>query len=92
MAEMVTRTFIKSTDIQYKAVKNGVIDSEVKTLHADGNISDPIRACKKAAGLSKFDSVLIVKVDTDTDLLGMTVEEFKAHAIPVTRETSTKND
>ena len=77
---MITRTIVKSTTIEYKVVINGEIKPEVKKLTVDGMVGDIIKTCKKHEDLNKTDSILILKVEEDSDLYGCTVEEFMSVA------------
>lgn len=80
--EMVTRTFIEETTLEFKPVVDGVT-GEAQTVTVEGRASDPVKVCKKAASLGKYDSVIIVGVQEKAQLLGMPVEDFKALAKPI---------
>lgn len=82
--DMVTRTFVKSTMINFKEVRKGEIGPE-QTIVIEGGVSDPIKTAMKHAGLGKLDSVIIISVVDDSEILGVPVDQFKAIAVPVIR-------
>lgn len=69
-----TRT-IKSTEVAYRTVKNGVLSDEVKTIHIMGNIP-AVKAARKAEGLKGTDTVVIVSEDIAVKLYAMDFDKF----------------
>lgn len=70
----ITRT-IKSTEVAYRTVKNGVLSDEVNTIHVMGNIP-AVKAARKAEDLKGTDTVVIVSEVVTEKLYAMDFDKF----------------
>ena len=70
----ITRT-IKSTEVTYRTVKNGVLSDEVKTIHVMSKIP-AVKAARKAEGLKGTDTVVIVSEVVTEKLYAMDFDKF----------------
>lgn len=74
----ITRT-IKSTEVSYRTVKNGVLSDEVKTIHVMDNIP-AVKAARKAEDLKGTDTVVIVSEVVTEKLYAMDFDKFIENA------------
>lgn len=70
---------IKSTEVAYRTVKNGVLSDEVKNIHFMGNIP-AIKAARKAEDLKGTDTVVIVSEVVTEKLYAMDFDKFIENA------------
>lgn len=74
----ITRT-IKSTEVAYRTVKNGVLSDEVKTIHVMSSIP-VVKAARKAEELKGTDTVVIVSEVVTEKLYAMDFDKFIENA------------
>ena len=81
--KMITRTFIRSRDVSYKLVIGGQV-GDIQKLHIDGD-ADPMKTLRKQHNLGKYDTVAIVDIVENSELLAMYISDFEKAAFPVER-------
>ena len=92
--DMITRTLV-TTAVTVLGVNGITAETSNETLVFPGVIKDNDKALamfKKASGkngvLQDFHPVVVVSMEKREQLLGITVEDFMAHAVPVERPKS----
>lgn len=92
MAKYITRTFITSIvhPVAVTMVDNQPITEELADIVIPGKVNDE-KAAKAAKKAYPDKNVLLNGIDYQSELRGMTVEDFMKYSVPMT-DTAAEND